>query len=277
MKLLLVSAIVTTRNNHATLEACLQSIKDQSYPDIEIVVVDNGSTDDTKDIARRFTNKVYDKGPERSTQRNYAVEKAKGEYVIIIDSDMELSSKVIEACVDTAEADKAVAGVIIPEESFGEGFWAQCKKLERSFYVGVDWMEAARFYRRATYRQLGGYNEDLVSGEDWDLSQRAAATGRLARVEPYIYHNEGRLKLAKTLGKKYYYAKQFAKYVAANRGQQTGQNLSNQTGPLTRYKLFFSKPAKLFRNPLHGVGMLFMKTCEFGVGAAGLLVARRNA
>lgn len=273
----LVSVIVTTRNNHATLASCLRSIREQTYDNVEIVVVDNNSTDDTKDIAKRYTNHVYNKGPERSTQRNYAVEKASGKYVIIIDSDMELSPEVIAASVAKAESDPAVKGIIIPEESFGEGFWAQCKKLERSFYVGVDWIEAARFYDRAAYRQAGGYDENLVSGEDWDLSQRIGETGKLARVEPFIYHNEGRLKLAITLRKKYYYAQQFAKYIAANRGRQTQkQNIANQTGPLTRYKLFFAKPRHLFRNPFHGLGMLFMKTCEFGVGAVGYVTAKQK-
>ena len=91
MRLPLISIVVTTRNNHATLEACLSSIKQQTYPNVELVIIDNNSTDDTKDIAKRYTNKVFNRGPERSTQRNFGVQKARGEYVLIIDSDMELA------------------------------------------------------------------------------------------------------------------------------------------------------------------------------------------
>lgn len=269
----LVSVIVTTYNNHATLDACLSSIRKQSYERIEIVVVDNHSTDDTIDIARKYTPHVYTKGPERSTQRNYAVHVATGDYVVIIDSDMELSEHVIRGCVERVQEPETQA-VIIPEESFGEGFWAQCKRLERSFYVGVDWMEAARFFKRDLYVKLGGYDEKLISGEDWDLSQRAAEQTKLGRIDSYIYHNEGRLKLGRTLKKKYYYAKQFSRYTAANKGGSASANVSAQTGPLTRYKLFFSKPGKLFSKPFLGIGMLFMKTCEFGFGAVGLLKAK---
>ena len=135
MKNPLVSVIVTTRNSEATLEACLHSVQQQTYTPLEIVFVDNFSTDRTVEIARQFTDNVTIKGPERSVQRNEAARLAKGEYIVVIDSDMELTPTVIESCVAQYRHDDTVEGVVIPEESFGEGFWAQCKKLERSFYI----------------------------------------------------------------------------------------------------------------------------------------------
>jgi len=273
MKQPFVSIIVTTRNNHATLEACLASIDAQLYPRRELIVVDNGSTDDTKTIARRHTDLVFDKGPERSAQRNFAVEQAKGDYVVIIDSDMELAPTVISACVQAVQETPQLGGIIIPEESFGEGFWARCKQLERSFYVGVDWIEAARFFDKKLYQQVGGYDGRLVSGEDWDLSNRIGALAPLGRIDEFIRHNEGRLSLVKTLRKKYYYAAQASAYLQKH---VSGSKLSAQVGPLQRYQLFFSKPARLLRNPLTGIGMLFMKTCEFGFGGVGYLRARRT-
>jgi glycosyltransferase involved in cell wall biosynthesis len=273
MKQPLVSVIVTTRNNQATLDACLHSIAVQDYPDIELVVVDNYSTDETMAIARRYTPNVFSKGPERSAQRNLAVEKANGTYVVIIDSDMELTTGVIGACVKKVQQNSTIGGVIIPEESFGEGFWAQCKKLERSFYIGIDWMEAARFFDKKLFQQVGGYDSALVSGEDWDLSRRIANEAPLDRVNELIMHNEGRLSLSKTLQKKYYYAGKAAAFLAKN---PVDSKLSSQEGPLQRYKLFFAKPAKLFRNPFVGLGMLFMKTCEFGFGGMGYIAATRR-
>jgi GT2 family glycosyltransferase len=128
-------------------------------------------------------------------------------------------------------------------------------------------MEAARAFRRDAYTQVGGYDEGMISGEDWDLSQRVEKLGKIGRVESFIFHNEGKLKLALTLKKKYYYAQKFALYRTKNTGNT---NVNSQTGPLTRYRLFFSQPKKLFSKPLLGIGMLFMKTSEFAVGLAGL-------
>jgi glycosyltransferase involved in cell wall biosynthesis len=267
----LVSVIVTTKNNTATLHDCLKSIaKEQTYKPIELIVVDNFSTDNTQDIARKYTDKLFVKGPERSTQRNYGVKMAQGEYVMIIDSDMTLSSQVVEQCVREAEK-PGIAGIVIPEESFGEGFWAQCKKLERSFYVGVSYMEAARFFRKDTFEKVGGYDESMVSGEDWDLSQRIEKNGRLGRTLAYIRHNEGRISLLGTVQKKFYYSQKFSVYKKKN---TDNKNTASQTNVFGRYALFFRKPMSLFRNPVLGVGMLFMKTCEFGFGAAGSIIAR---
>ena len=134
----LVSVIVPTRNSEKFIGKCLESISKQTYSRIEIIVVDNNSTDRTKEIAKKFTKKVYNKGPERSAQRNYGAKMSKGSFVLFIDSDMVLTSKVVGECV--LSIGKAV---IIPEKSFGKGFWAKCKALEKSFYIGVDWIEAA--------------------------------------------------------------------------------------------------------------------------------------
>lgn len=264
----LVSVVVPTRNSAQFLEACLASIASQSYDAIELIVVDNFSTDTTKAIAEKYTDNVFEKGPERSAQRNFGVTQSSGDYVLIIDSDMELSKEVVTACVAAAQNDTDIAGVIIPEESFGQGFWAQCKKLERSFYVGVDWMEAARFFPKHLYASLGGYDETMVSGEDWDLSSRAAAHGRIARIAPFIYHNEGRLKLITTLKKKYYYAQQFARYTNKH---ANAANVRQQTGIVSRYALFFSRPSVIARHPLRWGGMMVMKTGEFLVGGVGYL------
>lgn len=265
-----VSVIVTTKNSSKTLRACLESIKQQTFKDVELVLVDNYSADDTLMIAQRYTKHVFSKGPERSTQRNFAVEKATGSYVCIIDSDMELAPTIIAECVD-AMKEKGAAGVIIPEESFGKGFWAKCKQLERSYYVGIPYMEAARFFKRSDYLDVGGYDESMVSGEDWDLSQRIEQLGSFSRTDAYIYHNEGKISLWKTIKKKFYYASKFASYTKQSSNKS---NVGKQTSIIGRYKLFLSKPGKLFKNPVIGLGMLFMKTCEFLFGGIGLLLGR---
>lgn len=72
-----VSVIVTTKNEEGHITNCLKNIKAQTYPQdkIEIIVVDNNSSDKTKEIAKEYTDKVYNCGPERSAQRNFGVRK----------------------------------------------------------------------------------------------------------------------------------------------------------------------------------------------------------
>lgn len=269
----LVSVIVTTKNNHETLDACLSSIAAQTYDNTELIVVDNSSTDDTVDIAARYTKNVFTSGPERSAQRNFAAKKAAGAWLLVIDSDMELENDVVASCVQITQSRGDIGAAIIPEESFGEGFWAQCKRLERSFYVGQDAIEAARFFRADIFANIGGYDETMTGGEDWDITNRFRRRAAVGRATAFIRHNEGRLYFGKTARKMYYYARHAAEYFAKN---PTKSALTDQSGPLQRYKLFFSRPGKLLKNPVLGIGMLVLKTTEYASGGLGYLQAKRQ-
>ena len=272
----LVSVIVATKNSQEFISACLASIKSQTYRHVEIIVVDNASSDKTKEVAFQYTKKVLNKGPERSAQRNFGAKHAGGAFLLFIDSDMELSKNVITSCVGKMTSDSSIKGIVIPEESFGTGFWSQCKRLERSFYVGensVSWLEGARFFYKKIFSELKGYDEENTGTEDYDFPQRIKeryGEKSIARIEEFIYHNEGRLSLFRTMQKKYYYSKNLKIY--RRKKANTGY-FNKQANILERYKIFLSNPYKLFRNPIIGFGMIFMKTCEFAAGAAGYVVS----
>ena len=261
----LVSVIIPTKNSAELIEPCLISVKNQTYKNIEIILVDNNSDDNTKEIASKHTKLVFNKGLERSTQRNYGAKKANGKYLLFIDSDMTLAEKAVEEGVAIFEKYSKVGALIIPEKSVGEGFWGKCKVLEKSFYKGVRWIEAARIFRKRVFDGVGGFDSSLISGEDWDLSHRAKQVSEVSRITSFVTHNEGKVSLISIINKKYYYSKHISKYVSKSSG-------SLNVMVVDRYKLFLSKPKKLFQNPILGFGLLFMKTCEFGGGLIGYMV-----
>ena len=78
----IVSLIDSTKNEEKNIGRCLDSLLAQTYPNIEIIVVDNNSKDKTKEIASTKGAKVYNYGPERSAQRNYGMlNKSQGKFV----------------------------------------------------------------------------------------------------------------------------------------------------------------------------------------------------
>lgn len=258
--------VVPTRNSEATLAACLSSIRAQTYPNLELIVVDNHSSDGTPELARRHADVFVQVGPERSAQRNHGANIAKGTYLLMIDSDMVLDERIVEECVEIARAESADA-VVIPERSTGHGFWAACKALERSCYVGDDTIEAPRFFTAEVYRKHGGFDEEMIAGEDWDLAERLRRVVPFARIEPEIEHLEGRLRLRDTVRKKFFYGRRLGRYVASH-------------PQAARRQLVVLRPAflrhrrRLARRPVLATGMIVMKTAEFAAGALGLLLSR---
>jgi hypothetical protein len=187
---------------------------------------------------------------------------------------MELSKDVVKSCVETVLANPSLKALIIPEESFGEGFWAECKKLERSFYLGVPWQEAARFFEKKIFEALGGYDEKITGVEDFDLPSRLEykyGEISIGRINEFIYHNEQKLSLTKACKKRFYYAANLDTYLKKDANKTS---FYKRTSLIRRYRIFLSRPIKLVRNPILGIGVLFMKTCEFGSAAAGYLVAK---
>jgi len=206
-----VAVVVPTRNSQRSIDACLQSIRAQTYPCVA-VVVDNSSEDGTVAIAKRWADTVCQAGPERSAQRNYGASLTDADVLGFIDSDMLLAPEVVEQAV--AAIATGAGAVIVPEETVGEGFWAEVRAFERSFYSGADNIEAARFYQRDVFQQAGGFDESLTGPEDIDLTVEARRVAPVVRVGATIYHDEGRVEFVDACRKKGYYGPGMRRYVA---------------------------------------------------------------
>jgi glycosyltransferase involved in cell wall biosynthesis len=108
----LVSIIIPTFNSGRTIGICLESIIKQTYREIEIIVVDNYSSDNTVKMAKSFNSKVIISSSERSAARNLGAKLAKGEYLLFIDSDMKLTKNVVKQCVEKAIKERFDAIII---------------------------------------------------------------------------------------------------------------------------------------------------------------------
>jgi glycosyltransferase involved in cell wall biosynthesis len=262
-----VSVIVTTRNSATLLEPLLRSIREQTYSDLELIVVDNRSADSTVAIAERYADRVIERGPERSAQRNCGVNICSGQHVLIVDADMLLEPDVVAACVRTSCETRATA-LVVPEDTVGQGFWAACRALERSCYANDESIEAARFFARTAFLRHGGYDEHLHAGEDWDLPARMRAAGEIVgRAPTQIHHMEGQVRLGPHLRKKYYYGKSLGAYV----GRQPKLALRQLT--IVR-PAFLRHRRRLAKHPILTLGILFMKTTELIAGGLGFLSTR---
>ncbi len=280
----LVSLVITTKNEEKNVETVMKSIKSQSYKEIETILVDNGSTDKTKELARKYTDKVFDKGPERSAQRNFGmIDKAKGKYVMFIDCDMILSPHLIENCVAMMDKNNYIA-LHIPEIVLGSSFWSQVRRFERSFYDGTV-IDGARFFRKDKFKEVGGFDETMSGPEDWDIDKKIKKIGRIgllnstekngswplqkfildcgvdsSRFGCVIYHNESEFNLKKYLSKKGYYATSFDSYI--QKWGKDDPDIKKQLGLKYRYLGVFvenGKWLKLLSRPDLALGMAYLR------------------
>lgn len=240
-----VAIIVPTKNSQATLRACLESIRTQTLP-CTLVVVDNGSTDATAQIAAEFADIVLEGGPERSAQRNAGAASTSASIVGFIDSDMVVSPTVVAEAVAALKA--GAVSIVVPEQTEGEGFWADVSAYERSFYEGSDSIEAPRFFLREVFDEVGGFDEEMTGAEDWDLGLRTSEMGPRMRIDASIVHHEGHVRYFNICLKKAYYAPGVALYIK----KHGVQGLASMTR-----REWMLRPRAL-ASPL-GLGLLVMK------------------
>ena len=268
----LVSIIIPTKNSAETLLACITSIKSQTYSNIEYIVVDNYSSDATQDIAKNNGARLMIVGNERSSQRNTGARSAQGEFLVFIDSDMELPPGVIYECVQIMQQHASMQAIVIPEDSFGTTLWAACKNFERSTYANSSWLHGARFFRSSAFTSISGFQEDIIGAEDFDIHTRTVNAFGISGIgysSIALRHNEGALTLAHLLKKKYYYGSTLTAY--ANK-QRNKRMLYKQANPITRIQLFFQNPTFLFRHPIIFTATCIMKTLEFCALGLGYLM-----
>jgi glycosyltransferase involved in cell wall biosynthesis len=116
-----------TYNSARTLPLALWSIEIQTYPSVEIIVVDRYSRDGTPYIASMFGARLIQADTERAEAKNIGLKAAKGQYVLFLNSDMELTPTVIQECVELMEGNSAIGAVIIPEITVGNSLVAKIR------------------------------------------------------------------------------------------------------------------------------------------------------
>lgn len=252
----LISVIIPTFNSSSTIELCLKSILNQTYTNVEVIIVDKYSQDNTVSIAKQYNCEVLQTNALRSEARNYGSEKAKGDFLLFIDADMELTTGVITECVNEVLNHNSDA-IMIPEIRIGTGFWAQCRAIERLTYIGNPLIESARGFKKKAFELVGGFDKTLEAGEDWDLHARIENRGyKITSIRSIIKHNEGRLTLKNLVLKRIYYGKTLMSYVRKNPDRAKTQFIPLRLDYLKHWRI-------LAKSPLYACGMIFMKTCEY--------------
>jgi GT2 family glycosyltransferase len=177
------SFIVPVRNDAARLARCLRSIRaNRGAVNIEIVVVDNGSTDGSTQVARRFgaSVRVIPNG-RVSGLRNQGARHAAGDVLAFVDADHEIGAGWVAAAFETLQAD-AVGAVGALCHSPADGTWVQqaygrLRGRPRGQH-DVEWLGSGNLaVWRRTFDAVDGFDTSLETCEDVDLCQRIRASG----------------------------------------------------------------------------------------------------
>lgn len=198
----LVSAIIPTYNRSGTIARAIRSVLKQSYPSIEILVVDDGSTDNTKEVLQPFGESIRvleqsNAGP--SAARNRGLAAARGEFVAFLDSDdewmpskiarqIDLFSQDIVCCVCNTEL---TGGKDHGETSFSmaglhtrTGRWLNPSQVLATRFLLFNQVMMAR---KEILLQVGGFANHLWLLEDYDLALRLSLLGSWGIVsEPLV-------------------------------------------------------------------------------------------
>lgn len=178
----LVSVIIPTTDTDKMTKYCIDYVKRSTYENIQIIVVNEGL--------------------ERSEQRNIGMQRAKGDYYLILDSDQMVSRFLIEECVNLCHYNKHFNfdAVYIPERITTEGFFGYLRDWERQFYTATC-IDVVRFVR-AENCPMFDVNQKGTEDSDWD--RRIDARRAVCQAPVMHLDNIGVLEYFK---KKAYYAK----------------------------------------------------------------------
>jgi glycosyltransferase involved in cell wall biosynthesis len=264
----LVSIVIPTYNSEKTLEKCLKSIKNQTYKNIEVIVVDKFSKDRTVEIAKRFKAKVFFKEPERASQVNFGVKKARGKYIYRVDADFVLEPTIVEEAVKKCEEEGYDAITIHNTSDPTISFWSKVRKFERDCYKDDELNIAARFFKKEVFEAISGFNESLVAAEDYDFHNRLLEMGfKVGRIKSQEVHIGEPKSLWEIAKKHYYYGKTIAEFIRTNPRKGIKQLSPIRPAFIRHWK-------KFVRHPILTLGFIIYQFVRYFSAGLGFLVSK---
>ncbi|NLW32992.1 MAG: glycosyltransferase family 2 protein [Fibrobacter sp.] len=217
MSLPLVSVIILNWNGKNHIVECLSSVTASTYSNLEIIVVDNNSTDNSLDLIQGFKNISLIRNPHNigfCAGNNKGFAYAKGKYIVTLNNDTAVNPHWLEKPVELLERDNSI-GIIscrqmdyfnhnkinglfhyadkhLSFSSFGFGELIQDKHLKSGLVIGAN--GASSIFRKTLINSIGGFDERFFAyHEDCDISMRAFLSGWkcLYVPEAVIFHKEG--------------------------------------------------------------------------------------
>jgi glycosyltransferase involved in cell wall biosynthesis/SAM-dependent methyltransferase len=187
----LVTVVIPCYNQAHFLGEAIESVLSQTYRNFEVIVVDDGSTDNTSEVASRYegVRLIWQENRGLAGARNRGLEEAKGEYVVFLDADDRLLPGALEAGLGCFEAHPECAFVFgnsryIAEDGTllsnrGKSGWAPAPHGEgdhyfallRGNYISIT---ARVMYRRAVFDDVGGFDGNVSACADYDHYLRVA-------------------------------------------------------------------------------------------------------
>lgn len=204
-----ISIIIPTYNRAHLIHRAINSVLNQTYQDFEIIIVDDGSTDNTEEAVRSFNDSRieyirHEKNQGAAVARNTGIKAAKGEYIAFQDSDDEWFPQKLEKQMKVFETASPEVGVVYT------GFWCMANNKKR--YVpskSVKQKEGNIFkellkgsfittqsivVRKKCFESAGLFDENLPRFQDWELALRLSKHSEFKCVdEPLLisYHTTG--------------------------------------------------------------------------------------
>lgn len=203
-----VSVVIPTYNYGRFISEAIDSVLAQTYPIDEIVVVDDGSTDETEEVVRGFGERLRYVKQDNSgvcSARNRGVAETKGDYIAFLDADDIWEAGKIEKQIAMFGSDREIGLVHCGMREFdsitrettrfhldGQAGWVADELLlwERPAIIGLG---TATLVKRVAIDAVGGFDERMKVGEDWDFCYRVARLYKVGFIpEPLVnYRNHG--------------------------------------------------------------------------------------
>ncbi|NHN37600.1 glycosyltransferase [Pseudomaricurvus alcaniphilus] len=188
----LVSVVMPAFNRETTIEVSIRSVLEQTYENFELIIVDDGSTDQTVSVVRDLVEElgesriklvVSEKNAGVSAARNRALAEAKGDFIAYLDSDNTWKADYLKVMVTalylSPETDSAYCGQTVfqvlqtPEGPVDNPVMIRTGPFSLSLMENRNYIDLNCFiHRRAAYEKLGGFNESMRRLVDWELIWR---------------------------------------------------------------------------------------------------------
>ena len=192
-----VSAVIITYNKADTVGPAIESVLHQTYTDFEILVVDDGSTDNTAEVVRSYGARVRylsKKNGGTGSARNLGIAEARGEYVAFLDGDDLWLPRKLELQMAAFEREPSILAVQCSAHCVDQDLHVfetrlcrpQLDRLEEFLlFRNLPAFSSTVVVRKEAFRKIGGFGTDLVILSDWDMACRLASVGILRSV-PHV-------------------------------------------------------------------------------------------